>query len=493
MSDQVKTKTPNSSTKKGSRKRKKIDSDEEWVPSDEDANDGDCELDESGDDSLQSQDSDVNDDIDDDEIGPPKAKRSKISVKSSSNNSSNKENNNNDNEKKVESENEDSNNNDNNSDNDDNENESDGSDNSNGSNNEESDKKEAEKIAKLRKQYQHCVKQLNCLSSAAEYKKVLNFIKNLRDDDRDTPLSDRVKLQGRKDDLYQRCKDHILCIISGKAPQSSHNRGWSGMRFFWGGSNGINWDSWRLELIQFLDTLIDDKNKEKKRKESGLFNSKYNQSIKNLEKRLQTLEKQQLVDLVLSLIDNENEAAMNSNSNSNSNSNDVNQEGGTIMNQVLNLLPKANLDEMFDKHKKLISNINKAKPYSRYGSTRDHYSYKRCKSAIVSARTAIINDGNYLLKTKEWDVILTYLKHSIKHCDDFPTWINPSDNQDAVKVKDALKKMYAQALKGLKLDDKSKSKSKTKTKSKTNKNKAPVLTAQMKADLEEIKAYFESE
>ena len=110
-------------------------------------------------------------------------------------------------------------------------------------------------------------------------------------------------------------------------------------------------------------TIKTTKNKRKTPRKSS------NSKTKEIKNQLKTLEKNQIIDIFMELL-NKHES---------------------LTNETLELIPKPDLSAMFKKHEKLIKAIERAKPNSRFGSTSDNYSYKRCKSAISHARTAMIS------------------------------------------------------------------------------------------------------
>lgn len=128
-----------------------------------------------------------------------------------------------------------------------------------------------------------------------------------------------------------------------------------------------------------------------------------------------------------------------------------NQEpnGSELAKKFENKLPKPSLDGIFKRHNVLINAIGKAQPYTRYGSSRDDYCYKRCRSAVNIAKNAIIEDGKNLMMSKEWDTCLEYLVVTIKNIDRFPIWDSNANNKATGDLKKNLKKWYDKVKKGL--------------------------------------------
>merc|ERR1712154_387006 len=73
------------------------------------------------------------------------------------------------------------------------------------------------------------------------------------------------------------------------------------------------------------------------------------------------------------------------------------------------LLPRPNIESIFKRHNVLINAISKAQPWTRYGSNRDDYCFKRCRGSINTAKRAIVEDGKKIMDTKEYDTALEYI------------------------------------------------------------------------------------
>eukprot|EP00483_Globobulimina_turgida_P009384 UN09403 len=116
------------------------------------------------------------------------------------------------------------------------------------------------------------------------------------------------------------------------------------------------------------------------------------------------------------------------------------QENATeLTKEFEELLPKPSLKNVFKRHSVLINAISKAQPYTRYGSSRDNFCFKRCRSSVNSAKKAIIADGKNIMQSKDWDTCLEYLIVESKNINKFPVWDTESNNSAVRDLKKKLK------------------------------------------------------
>ncbi|KAJ1620443.1 hypothetical protein T492DRAFT_888719, partial [Pavlovales sp. CCMP2436] len=80
-----------------------------------------------------------------------------------------------------------------------------------------------------------------------------------------------------------------------------------------------------------------------------------------------------------------------------------------------------------------------------YGSSNDHFGYKRCASAVQAAKKALVDAGNVYKKTKQWPIALEFATKAILIAEDMPGWIQESDNGAKKAAIKFLKELKAEA------------------------------------------------
>eukprot|EP00483_Globobulimina_turgida_P010544 UN10565 len=125
------------------------------------------------------------------------------------------------------------------------------------------------------------------------------------------------------------------------------------------------------------------------------------------------------------------------------------ENGSELAKEFEELLPKPSLQTVFKRHTVLINAISKAQPNSRYGSSRDNYCFKRCRSSVNTAKKAIIQDGKNIMQSKDWDTCLEYLIVESNNINKFPVWDDASNNCAVRDLKKKLKVWYGKVTKGL--------------------------------------------
>ena len=139
--------------------------------------------------------------------------------------------------------------------------------------------------------------------------------------------------------------------------------------------------------------------------------------------KLQLLQKQQLVDVVRKLLGD-----------------------GNLMPEVLEpIIPKPDLKPLFDEGDRLTSAIFKALPNSRYGSSTDHYGYKRCASANAACKRHIVEHAKQFKSAKQWDVLRDYSVGMTPVAEAMVEFDQPNDNKNRTTCIDTLKKFKAEA------------------------------------------------
>lgn len=139
--------------------------------------------------------------------------------------------------------------------------------------------------------------------------------------------------------------------------------------------------------------------------------------------KLQLLQKQQVVDVVRKLLGD-----------------------GNLMPDVLEpIIPKPDLTPLFDEGDRLSRAIFKALPNSRYGSSTDHYGYKRCASANAACKRHIVEHAKEFKTAKQWDVLRDYCVGMLPVAEAMVEFDQPNDNKNRTLCIDTLKKFKAEA------------------------------------------------
>lgn len=139
--------------------------------------------------------------------------------------------------------------------------------------------------------------------------------------------------------------------------------------------------------------------------------------------KLQLLQKQQLVDVVRKLLGD-----------------------GNLMPDVLEpIIPKPDLKPLFDEGDRLSRAIFKALPNSRYGSSTDHYGFKRCASANAACKRHIVEHAKEFKTAKQWDVLRDYCVGMLPVAEAMVEFDQPNDNKNRTLCIDTLKKFKAEA------------------------------------------------
>ncbi|XP_068686194.1 uncharacterized protein [Montipora foliosa] len=143
---------------------------------------------------------------------------------------------------------------------------------------------------------------------------------------------------------------------------------------------------------------------------------------------LNGLSKSQLVDLMTTLVTERHP--------------DLEQE-------VRGLVPEPDLTELEEKLKYLQRNIYKSFPYTRYGSSRDAFCYRRVNTHLSAFKKECVSQGNTLVSSQLWESTVCYVLMAWTYVDGMPNWDNPAHNKSkeqcfkslAVQCKKALTKL----------------------------------------------------
>ncbi|XP_070548257.1 uncharacterized protein [Ptychodera flava] len=145
-----------------------------------------------------------------------------------------------------------------------------------------------------------------------------------------------------------------------------------------------------------------------------------------LSTQLGGLTRQQLVDMMVSLKDSHPE----------------------LEQEIRELMPAPDLTSMEQRLDSLQHNIYKAFPYTRWGSSRDAFCYRRVKVHLTAFKKECVDQGKTLMKSEFWETVIDYALMAWKFVEKLPDWDNPAHNglKDqcfkslATQCKQALKK-----------------------------------------------------
>eukprot|EP01084_Bolivina_argentea_P100705 180724_1 len=257
--------------------------------------------------------------------------------------------------------------------------------------------------------------------TATQLKTFLRNLKSLRSIDGESVFED-LSLGGKKDELKKRVSDNILMIYLGHLAVPTKNKwSWSRHKVY---RETIDFDGWKVQIKQFINVISVQSSKKARKKKSNSVMSGA------LISRLNACSKEQIISSVELLLEKQ-------------------QNGSDLAQQLEELLPRPNLQGVFKRHNALINAISKAQPNSRYGSGRDDYCFKRCRSSINTAKKGIISDGKSVMDTGEWDICLEYLVVSSNNIQRFPVWDQDCNNTAVRDLKKKLNTWYGKVVKGL--------------------------------------------
>lgn len=117
--------------------------------------------------------------------------------------------------------------------------------------------------------------------------------------------------------------------------------------------------------------------------------------------------------------------------------------------ELRSLVPEPDLTELEKKLEYLQRNIYKSFPYTRYGSSRDAFCYRRVNTHLAAFKKECVNQGNTLVSSQLWESSVNYVLMAWKYVDGMPNWDNPAHNKSkeqcfkslAVQCKKALTKL----------------------------------------------------
>ena len=263
--------------------------------------------------------------------------------------------------------------------------------------------------------------------TGTQLKSLLKSIKSLRSIDGESVFED-TSLTGKKGEIFVRIKNIITMIYSGEiviTPQRNRNY-WSCFDEDISYKETIDFTGWKLEIqgfVQMISSQSRNRSKRSKKENCSVMNA-------SLFSRLSACDKQQIIGTLERLLNEQ-------------------KDGKLLAKRFEDLLPKPSLERIFQRHSVLIKAISKAQPWTKYGSSRDDYCFRRCRSAINTAKKAIIEDGKQLIQCQDWDTCLEYLVVEMGNIKQFPQWDNDSNNSAVRDLQKKLRVWHGKVKKGL--------------------------------------------
>ena len=138
---------------------------------------------------------------------------------------------------------------------------------------------------------------------------------------------------------------------------------------------------------------------------------------------LQVLDKAQLAQLVCQLVD----------------------DGEVDEAAVLSRLPSADLEPILAECEKCVKAIRRALPNSRWGSCTDNYGYKRCKSAVATAKRKLLEGAKQFKTSKQWATAKDFATRALPIARDMVVFDHHDNNGARTAAIDALTKLREEA------------------------------------------------
>jgi len=101
-------------------------------------------------------------------------------------------------------------------------------------------------------------------------------------------------------------------------------------------------------------------------------------------------------------------------------------------------LPKPSMKGPTTELQRALNAVFRAVPNSRYGSTGDHYCFKRCKSPLDEFARVISTQISNIINQENWEGALEYAVEAGSIVKDMPHWDSCADNYHAEKASQKL-------------------------------------------------------
>ncbi|KAL9651288.1 hypothetical protein ABK040_001241 [Willaertia magna] len=132
----------------------------------------------------------------------------------------------------------------------------------------------------------------------------------------------------------------------------------------------------------------------------------------NLAKKLASLEKDQIIEIITEKLQTQ-----------------FPDKYDSLEADVLQICPDQNIDHVIEDIKKELSNVNKAFPYSRYGSNRDNYAFKRVKPCLTALKKTITEKSKEVKDGQNWHLMCSYLNKVMVVVEDIPDFDDEKNNK----------------------------------------------------------------
>uniref|UniRef100_A0A7S0RBS8 PHD-type domain-containing protein n=1 Tax=Pyramimonas obovata TaxID=1411642 RepID=A0A7S0RBS8_9CHLO len=146
---------------------------------------------------------------------------------------------------------------------------------------------------------------------------------------------------------------------------------------------------------------------------------------KQVEARLGVMERQQLADLLVLLLDTHPE----------------------ILPTVEGALPPPDLKPALANAEKMVNAIRRALPNTRWGSSADAFCYRRCAGHVANAKQALVKPVQLYKAAKQWDLVVEYCTKALPLAENMIIWDDPTKRKARDSAIKTLTEAKEQALK----------------------------------------------
>lgn len=121
------------------------------------------------------------------------------------------------------------------------------------------------------------------------------------------------------------------------------------------------------------------------------------------------------------------------------------EQGHVNSTLVESILPAPDLTPLLAEGTRLSSAIRKALPNTRWGSSTDHYGYKRCSSAVQECKKFILENAKAFKQAKQWECSRDYCVRMAPVAKSMVRFDVESDTKVRTTVIEQLKKFREEA------------------------------------------------
>eukprot|EP01135_Chromosphaera_perkinsii_P000154 Nk52_evm50s32 gene=Nk52_evmTU50s32 len=98
--------------------------------------------------------------------------------------------------------------------------------------------------------------------------------------------------------------------------------------------------------------------------------------------------------------------------------------------------PEPDINDRIEALRSDIVKIKKNKPWTKWGSSRDHFCFKRCKTLVVQMKTTVTNQLKDLTEAEDWGTLFRLAIAQRKELENAEVW---DDHADNAQLRQALK------------------------------------------------------